>query len=412
MKISHFLIIISMLITSRSTAQELMDPNLRDEFLTDMVKSFEEEFLWTGKGKEIAEKLRSKIEDGDYSHFIDAELFAATFTRDLFVLSNDRHLTVELKPKPQKENGSKTEKEMTSVFTAEKVDKGIYYLKFDEFPRLDESLENEVDQIMSSMTNPESIIIDLRDNYGGSDQTVNFLAGYFFTERTKLAHSYQWGQGPEEIWAEPKKLSEHIAKAQVIILTSEATFSAAEIFTQRLQSHNKAIVIGEKTKGGAHRSATYLMSDLFLLNWPYERSEHAISKQDIEGKGIEPNVYAHYNDAKNIAIAYSKNIRADNTKKTPRPNTPLLLKAILEYINASTTEKNIEEFLTAENKEKVLATLNRFKTVWNRDGGAKINNTHFLDDGNLRLVVNTSFGEVFLKLIMKEGRIENLLYRL
>ena len=412
MKKTCFQLIFLFLLTSNLLAQKLMNSDSREEFLMDMVESFENEFLWEEKGKEIAKKLRLKIESDDYSGFMDAKLFAATFTRDLFVLSKDRHLTVELKPTEQGPKIQSPTTEKGATFKKEEIDEGIYYIKFDVFPSLSKDLEAEIDRLMSSLTDPMAIVIDLRDNYGGSDQTVNFLAGYFFEERTKLATSYKWGQEAQEIWAIPKEASKAISDARVIILTSQATFSAAEIFTQRLQLHERAVVIGEQTPGAAHRSATYVMSDIFLLNWPYERSEHAVNQQDLEGKGITPDIFAQYNHAKKTAIGYSKNKSKDEINEFEYPDKPLFLNSFLEQMNSNVIEEAFHTYLTQQNKDKVLETFQIFKTVWNEDLNATLDNTHYLENGDIRLVVKTTFGIIFIKLLIEEGKIDKLLYRL
>ncbi len=400
-------------VSSTLLAQRSLTNEQRDEFLQDMVKSFETEFLWEEEGKVIANKLRAKIENGDYAGLKDAELFTATFSRDLFSLSRDRHLSVWVKPSETEDNSALQTEKPRSVFTSEDIGKGIYYLKFDMFPRLNGALEVEIEEIMASFDQANAIIIDLRDNGGGADQTANHLAGYFFDEKTRLATSYQWGQDPQDVWATPKSTSNSLAKTKPIILTSQASFSAAEAFTQRLQFRQRAFVIGEKTPGAVHRSATYLMNDLFMLQWPYERSVDASQQKDIEGIGISPDLYAHYDEAKTVAIDYLKNQGPKSSVAVQKPNEDRIVREFLYQINSKIIDQEyLSDYLTSAGQEKVLSSLMRFKTVWNEDLNAQLNNVHHLEEGNLRLFIQTTFGELVMKLIMEDGGIDGLMYRL
>ncbi|WP_299361964.1 S41 family peptidase [Winogradskyella sp.] len=388
----------------------------KNEFLNDLVSSFENEFLWEEKGKQIAEKLSSKIKNGDYSNINDAEMFVEILNRDLYLLSNDLHLTVDLyNPNPDSGNSKKEgpSKKTSFIFT-EVLDNSICYLKFDSFPRLTKDIEKEIDDVMSSLVNASTVIIDLRDNSGGSDETVNHILGYFFKEKKKLATSYQWNASPKDIWTTPKILSKKLSDVKLIVLTSQSTFSGAEIFTQRLQSHQRAIVIGEKTPGAAHRTATYLMSDIFLLNWPYEESKHAKDGQNIEAIGIVPDYLAHYNKAKEIALNFAKKGKVKATKKIISSKESKLVKALVEALN-SASDSEYQSFIAthvmSDHQDRVSRTLSKHKTVWNENHNGKIINIHQLPENNLRLFIETSFGIRQMKIVLNNNKIKKVMTR-
>lgn len=382
----------------------------KNEFLNDLVSSFENEFLWKEKGKQIAKKLDSKIKNGDYSNINDPEIFVETLNRDLYLLSNDLHLRVDLyKPNPDYSNSKKasSSKEKPFIFK-EVLSRGIYYLKFDSFPRLNKTLEKEIDELMSSLVNSSTIIIDLRDNSGGFDETVNHIAGYFFEGKKKLATSYQWNSPPKEIWTRPKTQSKKLSNVKLIILTSQSTFSAAEIFTQRLQGHHRAIVIGEKTPGAAHRTATYLMNDIFLLNWPYEESKHTKDEQNIEAIGIVPDYLAQYNKAKKIALKFAKKGRVKTTKRISFRRRSRLVKALMKALNSG-SDTDYQNFITTHvmsgHQDKVSRTLLKYKTVWNENLNGKIINIHHLPENNMRLFIETNFGIRQMKIMLNNNKI-------
>lgn len=415
-RLSYRVLILSVFVANLAFAQVEMSGKQKQEFLNDLIFSFENEFLWKAKGENIARQLRSKIDNGEYAAISKASLFVETLNRDLYILSSDLHLKVSLyQAKPAKSSES-IESISQEVFQKGQIADRTYYLKFDEFPPLDSTLKKEIDELMSSLENPKAIIIDLRDNSGGADETVNYLIGYFFDKKKKLATSYQWNAPPKEIWALPKDQSESLSKAKLIILSSQSTFSAAEIFTQRLQLHDKAIVIGEPTPGAAHRTMTYLMSDIFLLHWPYEESLHSREELDIEGIGIIPDYLVHYNDARKIAIKYAQSGSIEELDEIQVPEKTEIIKELMEVLNAK-SDKTIKSFMAnyivPDNKDQVLDTMHKFKTIWNDQCNGKIVNIHNLSEDKFRMFIKTSYGTIQMKITLnQEGKIEYILYRL
>ena len=398
--------LILLIITINSAfCQVSISQKQKNEFLDDLVSSFENEYLWKEKGKQIAKKLDSKIKNGDYSNINDADIFVETLNRDLYQLSNDLHLTVDLyNPKPSNSKKTPSSKEKP-VIHKEDLSNGIYYLKFDSFPRLNKAFKKEIDSLMSSLVNSSTIIIDLRDNSGGSDETVNHIIGYFFEEKKKLATSYQWNTSPKEIWTIPKVQSKKLSNVKLIILTSQSTFSAAEIFTQRLQGHNRATVIGEQTPGGAHRTSTYLMNDIFLLNWPYEQSKHAKDEQNIEAVGVIPDYLTHYDKAKKVAVKFAKKGRTKKTKRISFRKGNRLVKALIKVLN-SKSETDYQNFITTHvmpsHQDKVSRTLLKYKTVWNENFNGRIINIHHLSENNVRLFIETNYGIRQMKIMLND----------
>ncbi|WP_430968086.1 S41 family peptidase [Spongiimicrobium sp. 2-473A-2-J] len=387
----------------------------KGEFLNDLVLSFKNEFLWTEKGEKIAEALDEKIKAGDYSSIEELDLFVATLNRDLYTLSNDLHLKIDVHIDVPKKSSDFTQQPNNSFLTKELVSHGIYYLKFDVFPRLGTDFEKELVELMSSFVNPKKIIIDVRDNSGGSDETVNHLIGYFFSNRKKLATSYQWNETPKELWAIPKPQSKALSEVELIILTSQATFSAAEIFAQRLQLHNRAVVIGEATSGAAHRTMTYLMSERFLLHWPYERSTHARTGEDLDGVGITPDHLVHYNHAKEVAVHYAKTGKVLEQNENPVPKTSALLEDLIIALN-SKSDFSYREFVIDYGLEKsqnqILRTLFKFRAVWNTDFNGRITNVHHISESQSRVFIETPYGISQMKIYLDDnGKIEKLMMR-
>lgn len=96
----------------------------------------------------------------------------------------------------------------------------------------------------------KSVIIDLRDNYGGYVETAQAIAGEFlpagsvlFWERTNAGGGH-YTDASTLVGA--TGIAQHIP---VAILVNGGTASAAEIFAEALREHGRAITIGTRTYG-------------------------------------------------------------------------------------------------------------------------------------------------------------------
>lgn len=101
----------------------------------------------------------------------------------------------------------------------------------------------------------QSLIIDVRDNGGGSLNYSEALASYFFDQDTKTGYiSHKTGPGHSD-FSKPVAL---MTKAQtdlrwekpVAVLTNRMSYSATNDFVNRMKSAPRAIVVGDKTGGG------------------------------------------------------------------------------------------------------------------------------------------------------------------
>ncbi len=387
-----------------------MSPEQRDEFLVDLVQGFRDEYLWPDKGRRIAEELAAQVQAGFYARQDGAEDFVALLNRELYLLSHDLHLSVSLhEDKEEPHSGSPR-----SVPTLARTGDNIVQLKLDSFPEPDESFRKRLQDVLDSIGSAAGLVIDLRDNAGGSDDCVNLLLGAFFAKRTHLATSHRWNSDPVELYADPLPCSASLSQTPLVVLTSRATFSAAEIFTQRLQDHGRAQVTGEGTSGAAHRTMTYRMCDIFLLHWPWEYSCHARSGQDLEGIGIRPDLPASYNAAPGLALAHLGENR-DAALSLPQEDPPAeWVELLVQALNAS-REDGLREFVSRFGEHSaapgLITSLQRFQRVWNIERNLALVACHHVDKHSERLFLRTPQATVLLRIGLAEGHIIELAYR-
>jgi retinol-binding protein 3 len=159
---------------------------------------------------------------------------------------------------------------------------------------------------MTFLANASAVIIDLRQNGGGSPDAVALLASYFFDgPPVRLNDIYDRPTNEtRQFRTLPYVPGKRLADKDLYILTSARTFSAAEDFTYALKNLKRATIVGEVTGGGAHPVAPHRLGDHFMIGVPSGRSISSITNTDWEGIGVEPDIKVPA--AKALATAHLK----------------------------------------------------------------------------------------------------------
>ena len=145
---------------------------------------------------------------------------------------------------------------------------------------------------MAFLANCDALIIDLRENGGGSPEMIQLLSSYFFSGEPRHLNSfyYRMDEKTEQYWTQPYVPGAKLADTDLYVLTSGYTFSGAEEFTYNLKNMKRATIVGETTGGGAHPVRIEVLNDHFAIGVPYARAVNPISKTNWEGTGVEPDV--------------------------------------------------------------------------------------------------------------------------
>ena len=111
--------------------------------------------------------------------------------------------------------------------------------------------DDEVDDMMSKVQKYDSLIMDLRGNHGGWEDTLVRLAGHFFSSETKIADARE-RKKLRTIKAKPPSKT---YKGKLVVLVDSQTASAAEIFSRLVQLTGRGRVFGDQTAGCNEGSA-------------------------------------------------------------------------------------------------------------------------------------------------------------
>jgi len=163
-----------------------------------------------------------------------------------------------------------------------------------------------------SAKKPKSVILDLRNNGGGSPYAVQLLSSYFLPEDIPL-NNIRWRKSDGISIEEKNTLPyEQILKEKrlmdipLYILISHRTFSAGEKFANNMKALNRATLIGEITMGGANPGRSHQLNDLFEIFIPDGQSINAINGSNWEGIGVIPDLMVSANEALDLSLSLAK----------------------------------------------------------------------------------------------------------
>jgi hypothetical protein len=266
----------------------------------------EKQYVYPGTARKMGDLIKKNLKAGKYAVLDDPQAFALKLTEDLRSISHDRHLGVRYAPERIREEKTtdEAEKKATQEYQKklERIDNygfkeikvlggNIGYLKFNQFSDAQESFRVAVGA-MAFLANCDALIVDLRENGGGSPEMIQLLSSYFFSGEPRHLNSfyYRLDEKTEQYWTLPYVPGTKLAETDLYVLTSSYTFSGAEEFTYNLKNMKRATIVGETTGGGAHPVRIEILNDHFAIGVPYARAINPISKTNWEGTGIEPDV--------------------------------------------------------------------------------------------------------------------------
>jgi carboxyl-terminal processing protease len=106
-----------------------------------------------------------------------------------------------------------------------------------------EDMANELRKIKElSIT---KLIIDLRDNQGGSAREAIKIMGYFLEGGVVM--QAQYAEGKERVFSDPDSTA--LFTGELILLVNENSASASELFAGTMQDYGRALVVGSQTYG-------------------------------------------------------------------------------------------------------------------------------------------------------------------
>lgn len=298
-------------------------------------------YVFPDSARKISIVMKNNVADKKYDNINMASLLAKQLTTDLQSISHDKHLQVIYsyeRLSPNKKKPSITEELKNLPFSknsenfgfqqVNRLNGNVGYLSFNFFAPPELAAKTAA-AAMYFLSNTDALIIDLRDNHGGDPAMVAFLASYFFNSEPVHLNDVYWRStnSIQQSWTLPYVPGKRYLNKKVYLLTNHATFSGAEEFAYDLKNMNRAMIIGERTAGGANPSYIYTINEHFAIWIPGGRAINPITKTNWENTGVKPDIEIPQNEA--FKEAYILALK-DIIKKTTDPDKVVDLEKLIK----------------------------------------------------------------------------------
>lgn len=302
---------------TKTSAQ--LEPERIRETVEALCLLLNQEYFDPAVAARTSEGLRDRLLKGRYVPFTSGESLGKAVTSDMYEMTRDKHLVLSpvVEPLPSKAAHAaidSTPREVTArrsnfgVQNIEILPGNVGYFRLTAFNRPPEARE-AIASAMATLRHADALILDLRDNGGGSSGTVALMASYFF-EAPGLPLFEVAPRPPAKVArfdTESAPLQDRNEQRPVYVLVSQNTWSGGEGLAFILQERRRAEVVGQATPGAGNQGRTHRLNAWFEVTISNGRVRTAFKGGSWEGTGVTPDVAAPPSDA--LRVAHARAIR-------------------------------------------------------------------------------------------------------
>lgn len=252
----------------------------------------------------VSRELKRRLDAGRYASSASNQELAAALTRDLLELTRDKHVAVQIRRAATGGGAAQERRDVptTAGFRRTEILPGnIGLLDLAFFMRPVEH-RDALAAAMKTLQPADALILDMRQNGGGSPGTVALLISYLVDEPGRPVFEIRPRTGAVQVYAtESPALAIRNGRRPVYVLTSPKSFSGGEGLAFILQDMKRALVIGEGTAGAANPGRGYPINDTFEILVSNGQLLTSGSERNWEGTGVTPDVRVPAADALGVA---------------------------------------------------------------------------------------------------------------
>ena len=169
------------------------------------------------------------------------------------------------------------------------IDIPAFYIDFEAYRRGDKlyrSTTRDVKKLVDELVSDgvEGIVIDLRDNGGGSLQEANQLTGLFI----EYGPTVQIRSAESRVWRDGKRRRSQYYEGPLAVMINRLSASASEIFAGAIQDYGRGIIVGEQSFGkGTVQSLVPLQEGQLKIT---ESKFYRVSGGSTQHRGVVPDI--------------------------------------------------------------------------------------------------------------------------
>lgn len=303
-----------------------LDPAFVKATVESIGTTIRHEYFDPKVGADVDAALRRGLADGRYTTVADDRALAALITRDLFAATRDKHLAVEARLDiPAQRERSVSQADEARARTVRRANGGVQrveilagnvgYVELTSFFRPEEA-RDAIAAAMQTLARADALILDMRNNSGGSPGTAALLISYLLGPGVPLFDvAHRAPATPDHYATEAVPAPD--GQRPAYVLTSARTFSAGEGFAFLLQERHRAEIVGEVTAGAANAGRPYRVNARFSVTIPNGQVKSAVGGGNWEGAGVTPDVRTPAADA--LKTAHARALRGLIDRELPGP---------------------------------------------------------------------------------------------
>lgn len=385
------------------------DPYLSRQHAEEVVNALAEvmtaNYVDSLRGAEVGAKLRTALKRGDYRKFDHARPLVARLAQDVQSIIHDGHFNFLYFPPEAEgfnwvnqgagkvdsvamlnEDRARLRRLNFGVARAEVLEGNIGWLTISRFDAPPALFREPLAAAFRLLQDTDALIIDLRRNPGGLDQSVQLAFSYLTAEPPFLATTkvYRGGKPREESWTVEDPGGPRYLGRPVYVLTSGATASGAEMFSYQVKHRQKGTLVGARTVGGAHSFDTFQIGPVpagrFMVLLPNALTVDALTGGDWEGVGVTPDVEVPPAEAPAAAIRLALEALAAKalTEEARAEYTNLRDKLVYTETHGAPDPREMEKYVGRYGIRRVYVEAGQLK--YQRDSGPAVEMEPVADD--------------------------------
>jgi hypothetical protein len=259
------------------------------------------------KATEITKTLQNNLQNGLYDKLSNPVLFAEKVNEEMRKISKDKHLNLAFDPvgiatqvqstqnnalENLRKYESQIRRQSYGLKEIKMLEGNIGYFRIDEFVSPAYSAENTI-TALNFLATSNAIILDMRYSKGGDVALIQVIISQLYKKDTTIHLNnfyHRASNTSSSLFTIANLKGTKMPNIPVYVLISKNTFSAAEALAYNLQSLHRATIVGEVSAGGANAGNTEILTNLFSLFLPTEKTINPITGTNWEGVGVIPDV--------------------------------------------------------------------------------------------------------------------------